>query len=440
MSGIKKCFAGVGRALLLTAAVTLAACDTSELLEVNDPDLVVPENITGEKGAELLWAGAIGEFAQAYSSGGGGQIVYVGMFTDEFHLSGTFPTRNEVDRRNVDERNGTMTGQYRQLHRARVAAENAADALAEFAASGDSRVAELLSLAGFTYVMFGENYCSGVPYGSTPRTGEPVEGQPTTSVETFNLAVARFDAALAATAGSSAQQNLARVGKARALLNLGRYDDAAAAVSGVPTDFEYQVRSKGGGAFNQRNAIYELNSSQRRWSVSEGEGGNGIAFRSLNDPRVQWTRRGSAVGFDEETPLFEQLKYDSWDSDVVLASGIEARLIEAEAMLRGGNAAGALGMLNTLRSRINLPPLADAGTPNARVDQLFDEKALWLYATAHRLGDLRRLVRQYSRDAASVFPTGPFFKGGSYGSDVNFIIPFVERENPNFNGCLDRNP
>jgi hypothetical protein len=54
------------------------------------------------------------------------------------------------------------------------------------------------------------------------------------------------------------------------------------------------------------------------------------------------------------------------------------------------------------------------------------------------LGDLRRLIRQYGRDAESVFPTGAYFKGGVYGTDVNFPIPFEEKNNPSFTGCIDR--
>ncbi len=437
-----KQWTGRAGALLLatTLAFGLAACDTGELLEVNDPDLVTPENVTGEKGASLLWAGALGKFAEAYSSGGGGQAVYAGMFTDEFHLSGTFPTRNEVDRRNVDERNGTMEGQFRALQRARVALENAATTLQNVGGGSDARIAEMLNLAGFTYIFFGENYCSGVPFGETPPEGDIVQGEQKTTTETFQLAVERFDAARDATAGSSTQQNLARIGKARALLNLNMPDAAAAEVASVPTGFTYLVRSKGGGAFNQRNAIYELNSYQRRWSVSDAEGGNGIAFRTKTDKRVPWMRQGNAVGFDEETPLFEQLKFPSWDDDVVLADGVEARLIEAEALLRKKDAAGVLGKLNVLRDMVGLPHLTDPGTDAAMTSLFFEERARWLFATSHRLGDLRRLVRQYNRSAADVFPSGSYFKGGSYGSDVNFPIPFDENENPKYGGaCLDRN-
>jgi hypothetical protein len=69
---------------------------------------------------------------------------------------------------------------------------------------------------------------------------------------------------------------------------------------------------------------------------------------------------------------------------------------------------------------------------------MFRERAFWLFGTGHRLGDLRRLVRQYGRGSETVFPTGNYFKGGLYGTDVNIPVPFEERNNPNFTGCLDR--
>ncbi len=61
-----------------------------------------------------------------------------------------------------------------------------------------------------------------------------------------------------------------------------------------------------------------------------------------------------------------------------------------------------------------------------------------MYATGSRLSDLRRLVRQYGRNPESVFPTGVHFKGLPYGPDVNFPVSFDEENNPNFDGCFDR--
>ena len=58
---------------------------------------------------------------------------------------------------------------------------------------------------------------------------------------------------------------------------------------------------------------------------------------------------------------------------------------------------------------------------------MFRERAFWLYLSGHRLGDLRRMVRQYGRSADAVFPGGggkPYIingnnKGGVFGNEVN---------------------
>ena len=50
------------------------------------------------------------------------------------------------------------------------------------------------------------------------------------------------------------------------------------------------------------------------------------------------------------------------------------------------------------------------------------------------------MIRQYGFAASDVFPTGTPIFGGVYGTDVNFPIPFQERNNPEFAGeCIDRN-
>ena len=137
--------------LALAATITLGGCDS--LLDVTDPDLVVPASISQ---SELFWAGAIGDFMDAVSSNGG-MMVYVGLFTDEFQISGTFPTRIEVDERNIFLTNGTMEGVFRDLHSARVGAENAVGLLTEEFGS-DSRIAEMNNFAGFTYIFFGDTF------------------------------------------------------------------------------------------------------------------------------------------------------------------------------------------------------------------------------------------------------------------------------------------
>jgi hypothetical protein len=194
------------------------------------------------------------------------------------------------------------------------------------------------------------------------------------------------------------------------------------------------------------NALTVANS---RYAIVNNEGTNGLVWlRTPADPRIPWVP-STRTGFNGSSRnLPTQLKYDRTTS-AVIASGIEARLIELEARLRGDTQAdrdAVFAGLNALRAG-NTPAIAPlAGTAPtdqaAAVSQFFEERAIWLYLTGHRLGDLRRLIRQYGRAANTVFPTGnlPSPLAGVYGNDVNLPIPFDERNNPKFNGCLDRNP
>jgi hypothetical protein len=224
-------------------------------------------------------------------------------------------------------------------------------------------------------------------------------------------------------------------------------------VAGVPSEFVTYLWHSNVAPPRTISGTYHLNPEAGRWSVADGLGVNGLPFRSANDPRVPWADIG--MGFDSETPLYQFLGFTSRTDRFPLATGVEARLIEAEADLRAGGS-NWLIILNTLRQGFAgtygpllypdnplagaLADLTDPGTAAAREDLVFYERAFWLYNTAHRLGDLRRLIRQYGRSAESVFPTGAYFKGGNYGIDVNVPVPQPEENNPNFAQCLDRNP
>ena len=146
-----------------------------------------------------------------------------------------------------------------------------------------------------------------------------------------------------------------------------------------------------------------------------------------------------SAGLDNTTPQFTLLKYAEASAPVVVADGIEARLIEAEALLQTSDFGGMTSILNVLRASQGLDPLGTPGTQDEAVDILFSERAFWMFATGHRLGDMRRLIRQYGRSAEEVFPGGVYLKGGSYGPDVNLPMPQEEGNNPNYAGCIDRN-
>jgi starch-binding outer membrane protein, SusD/RagB family len=443
-------------------ALILAACSTREILTVEDPDIINPDAVNSPAGAAALFAGGIGEFSFAVVGDAGGtegQILVGGSMSDELVNSETFPTRLEYELRASSLQNGTLLTIFRNLQRARVLLEASVPKLQQYSPTPASRIGESFALAGLTYVFAGENYCSGVPFSNPfPATSY---GNPLTTAEIFTVAIERFDSAFAYfTAGDTGvtrRINLTRVGKARALLNRAGPGDVAAAaaeVAAVPLDFSYNTTHTITSG-RQQNGVHVFTWLSERFSVANVEGTNGLNFRAAADPRVKSDRTpANNVGFDNSTPQFNPLKYPARTTSLPIANGIEAKLIIAEALLAANDASwldtlnmlrrnlrplGFLGPADTLASD-TLIALVDPVTPAAREDLLFRERAFWLYLTGHRLGDLRRLMRQYGRLEDNVFPTGLHFKGTSYGDDVNLPVPFDELNNPNFTGCIDRLP
>jgi len=90
----------------------------------------------------------------------------------------------------------------------------------------------------------------------------------------------------------------------------------------------------------------------------------------------------------------------------IVADGTEAQLDILEARLQGGTQAdrdAVFAGLNSLRTT-NTPavPAMTGSAPttqDAAITQLFTERAYWGWLTGKRLGDMRRLVRNYTRDA-----------------------------------------
>jgi hypothetical protein len=435
------------------AALPLAACDTDELLEVDDPTFASPNTLRTKAGLPTLYAGALGDFQIAYSGSGGDAFLSVAsLITDEFKSSDTFTTRTATDQRDQfpSVQGNTSDAAYNRLQYARRSAQEVALAIEELADDGkaDPRYATLKALEAYAIVALAEGFCGAIPISETVA-GAPGElGQPQSTSQLFQTAIGIFDQALSANSAS----NLAKVGKARALLNDGKFAEAATAVADVPTSFIHFIEHSANSG-RQNNPLFSLQANGR-YTLSDREGANGQPFLTAQDPRAPWTEdpRG---GFDNSIRLFIDHRYPSFGSDVVLADGIEARLIEAEAALRAGDVTTWLTKLNELRADVGtlmaaryegyttrvpgpnnptstLAPLTDPGTADARVDLMFSERAFWLLDTGHRLGDLRRLIRQYNRTESTVFPSGAYHKGGVYGTDVNFPIPFNETQNPNF--------
>ena len=461
-----------------TVALVAIACSADKILEVEDIDVAQPPAIQGPTALPSLLAGAIGDFGTAYNGGVQStglaldlnQVSIAGLISDEFINTETFPTRIEVDQRQQQyQSNGSLRDAYYAIQQARASADKANESFIEFGPTDVGR-AEVLNLGALSLILMAENYCGAIPISKETSPGVFEYGSALSTTQIFERALAKADTALAharaaSTTGAAAkkteQERLARIVRARALLNLNRPAEAGTALgeAEVPTTFQYFFKHSEVTA-RQNNGTWLTTASVARFGVPDREGTNGLPFRSegdaanaSNDPRVASTRRtGAGVGFDGVTPQWIQTKHGKRDSLAIIADGVEARLIQAEAALRAGNYPTALTIMNDLRANTvlarlrgyvdanqqprTLPPLLPAATPAAQEDQLFKERAYWLYLTSHRLGDLRRLVRQYGRGAETVFPTGQYHKPGTYGTDVNSPIPQAEDNNPNFDRAL----
>ena len=426
--------------VLMVLSSLCISCDS--VVEVSDPDIVTPESLNSEAGIQTLRAGSLGDLAVAMSGSAAGHgattglIVMSGLMADEYSYSGTFPTRREADTRNLQDINSDVNTIYGNLHRSRTGAETTVDLLADFGGNPEIE-SEMQSVTGYAYVMFAETFCGGVPFSKAPADGgELIYGEPLTTEQMFNQAISWFDQAIANAGSNDKLANLGRVGKARSLLGLGQMDAAAAEVAAIPTDFVYNIEQSDNSR-RQENGIYIMSTVRRQFSIADGKGGNGLMFRSSMDPRTPWDG-GTEFGQDDITLYYNQLKYDSSNVPVVLASGTEARLIEAEAAANADDATTVEDIHNALRATIGLSDLDLSGISG---DDLllahFSERAFWLFSTGHRLGDLRRLVDVYGMMPSNVFPWGPYFKGGEYSTNLKFLVPQSESNNPNYVGCLD---
>ena len=419
--------------LVALAGVLLMGCDA--LTDVDAPDVVQPKDVDNAEGAAAFGAAAIdnlyGQFANMTST--------TGRFSDEFYLSDSFNAFAAVDYR---EQAVTYTewGPV-LLGRGRTFAQLGIDLYLEHAPEERGAIGQLYAVRGLAALLLGEVNCNGTPLSEVVDL-KPVYGGPITSDSMTTRAVAELDIALDYASADPRIMNLVRVARGRALTNLGRFSEAASAVAGVPTDYEYHAELTSAGSGLQ-NPIFNTNSMTDVWgaiTVADREGANGLDFVSANDPRVPTELLGT--GRDGETEHYYFTRFTDRYDPIVLASGIEARLIEAEADLQAGGSRW-LSILNDLRAvAIDPPlePLMDPGTPAGRVDLVFRERAFWLFATGHRMGDLRRLLRQYGRSQNDTHPVGHYKGPQDYGTDVVFILTLSEQSNPEGFVCMDRNP
>ena len=363
-----------------------------------------------------------------------------GLLADEWGTSSTFVQNDELDERRIKLDNLTVTFDFRKLQRVRTAVNQAVPGMNKWNPTQTLNIAELYLARGFAEMQLASDFCNGIPLSDASTATSPTDikfGTPLTVAQVFQTAISSLDSGYKLLAPADTASDVGRaikVAKARALLGLGGTANAAAAaalMNGIPTTFKYQHTYA---ASSGSNAIWGQPNSGRRYNVGDSLEGN------AHDILV----KGQTPFFSSKDPRVPS-KY------TVSTNGKEAAFQSGN---YGTATTGTLAILNALRGAAQtigtvttpvMAALTDPGTDSARVSQLFREKAFWTFSRGQRLGDLRRLVRQdpYKTwyNVANSYPSGQHYRGGAYGTDVNLPVPQDEQNNnPNFKGCLDRNP
>lgn len=460
---MKKHIDRAGRAATAVAVVAgsmlLGACNVKhELLAPQNPGVIDPSSVANTAAADALYVGAMGRWKASINGGGGNTEAlwnWEALFTDELRSADTFSQRNDADQRNLATNDGVLTPIYQAAQQARGRARDAINGLLAYdkTATGVQHVGEMYFMMGYLEAAMSEVFCNGIPFGETVN-GVPQYTQPLTDADGLKLALSRLDTALtyltATDAGTVAIKNAVLVTRGRIKVDLGDFAGGAAEVSSVPTNFQYNFDYS---ITTFDNEWWVMGPSVKRYTAGDstsvaGQIINAIPFARLNDPRVSVTNTG-APGEDNVTTF---IQVNNWgrDDPIPPVSGIDARLIEAEAKLQSNDINGMMTILNALRTSaqtigiFKIAAMSSLATPadqSSATDLFFREKALWQYERGWRMNDLRRLVRQYGRSQDKVFPSGDFTRNGTpsgtFGTEVAFPVPDQELNNPNFHGCLD---
>jgi hypothetical protein len=417
-----------------------------------------PQEYETREGALALYRGAVATFHRAIL----GYLEQSGVLTDEYTVIAQFNT--SVDLRRIPS-NLNLPNDYQRLHEVRGQTQQALGALARYASDLSPALrGHLFALQAYAEILLADLYCSGIPLSTLDFEGDFTYKPASRTEEVYAHALTLLDSALALSGDSLRVEYLARIGRARILLQSAKYQEAAEAVQMIPPTYRYAVR----GIVVPSSTILS-----QGVTVSDLEGGTGLSYR--NDLRVEAVFIGNHPSTGRQ--VYQPRKYLPAGStqQVVVASGAEVQLIQAEADLHAGRIEQWLERLNALRTdstfqvegtdtvwgpglgaslfaatptvaaaQRGLPPLTDPAqgvippgqdSTDVRVNLLFAERAYWLFLTGHRQGDLRRLVREYGRPQNAVYPS----QGGIYGTDVTLPITMqMEGSNPHFQGCIHR--
>lgn len=346
-------------------AVASSGCN----LEIFNPGAITEASLNDASLMTVVVNGVANEFNQIIDNAGfdGARL------SDELAGTGSYFQTGRLRRGVIDWEE--TAGQWGQLHETIWTGQQAWErmlTLDDYDQDTEGDAARAWLLVGLAHERFGELFCE-VVYSTGIEEGAGV--LPRTA--SFDSAIVSLQRAItiATAAGEADYVTAARAGLAQAYAGLGQWGNATAQSTQVPTDFELDA------IFNQTtnsNVVHD-----ETWDRNEGGVYGTYAWRlPTQDPRAEYTECGtfdnpadpknSTVtptnaagcsghqGADGVTAHYRQDKYDDDGSDIPVATGVDMRLIEAEAALVGGapNLAAFTTAINAVRNFYGLGDLS----------------------------------------------------------------------------------
>ncbi|MGQ0537386.1 MAG: RagB/SusD family nutrient uptake outer membrane protein [Gemmatimonadaceae bacterium] len=378
------------------AAVAGAGC--SGIFDVEDPQAFGDDDLNDPAILGAVASGVEGSLHQAFDD----LIVISSLLGDEIEETSTWIDWRDISLGRIRAdwpTPGSFSGPQDGLLRARFAAQDAAARIEKVlgsSAATNPLVAQVKWVDAAADLLIGMTYCEGP---------EAPNGKEITDAALIKQSITKFGAALtAATAANNAAWiNATRALRARAYLLDGQYDQALADAQAVPDNFE-KLAIFADAAGNQQSLTgNQLHANRNRSGglrqmyfsrVRLGADGVGALTDHFDatktDPRMAVSRRGNALGVNNQTPHYSIEKYNSRGNDIVMTSGREMRLIRAEVYMRRGDFASMTAQLNLNRAAAGLPALTLPANADAARALLLNERFAQLFVEGHRLADLNR--------------------------------------------------
>lgn len=408
-------------------ALTATACD--DFLSVTNPTVIEASTVDPVADAATFANSALNNFYVAADN----VAVYQAWFTGEAWVGDTFPTRNDIAKRQIDFANGTLAGEiFNPLAQAIASGERTLELLTGASGTGVALNVARASFASAYGIQFmAETFCQVVISSSLQNLGTPMTPQAGAAEAATRFQQVITSAGAITGAEAARLVNAARVGLARALLFQGNYAGAIAAAQQVPAAFVYNVPRVDDPANRGSlgNTIFAFSRDRPSLVVPP-------YFRALNDPRVPSVLGGT--GFPLKTQgndldFYRQQKYLDYGADMRLASGLEARYIIAEAELKRNNPAPALALIAERQAAGSAVDGDDfAADPNSVLTELLDQRARDFYLEAQHMGTWLRnaSATPYVIRAGSAYYAEA---GSTVGTQTCMPVPDDEvLNNPNF--------